>query len=106
MTEETSPREILTFTPPGGTFNKADYEWLAAVRVTVRGGDGGGGPDGTPGQPGETNVKLIGADELPETVPLTVGEGGKGAKPHGANGADGFVILELFDYHPGLGTDA
>jgi hypothetical protein len=94
------PREILTFVAPGGTFRKADYPWLLAVRVTVRGGDGGGASDGTPGQDGQTALTLLRVEDLPAEVPITVGAGGKGAPPLGKDGADGFVLMELFDVVP------
>lgn len=63
------PREVLTFLPPGGVFQKADYPWLKAVRVTLRGGDSAAG------HPGGTNSQTLPVDALPDLFSVTVGHG-------------------------------
>lgn len=90
------PREVISYSPPGGTFRKGDYPWLVAVRVTLKGGDGGAGERGEPGQPGESVSKVILASDLGEEELVTIGEGGKGASGVG-DGHDGYVLVELFD---------
>jgi hypothetical protein len=100
MSDEVSPREILSFTPPGGEFRKAEYPWLVAVRVTARGGDGSNAADGSPGGKGETSIVLVPVADLEEVTTITVGSGGKGVGPKSPDGADGFVLLELFDENP------
>ena len=75
------PREMISYSPPGGIFRKGDYPWLVAVRVTIKGGDGGTGARGEHGQPGESVSKVILASDLEEEELVTVGEGGKGASP-------------------------
>jgi hypothetical protein len=100
MSDELVPRDILTFTVPGGEFRKADYPWLVAVRATVRGGDGGASSDGNLGEAGETISTLLSASDLEDVVPITVGASGKAGGPDSPDGEDGFVMLELFDAMP------
>lgn len=56
-----TPREILTF-PPGETvtLSKADFPWLVAARVHLKGGDAPG--DGNPGDDGYAVVELYDQD--------------------------------------------
>lgn len=94
-----TPREILTYGPPGGEFRKVDYPWLRAVRVCSRGGDGGAAADGSPGGKGETTFVLLTAERIGEVWQVVVGRGGRGA-PGAQDGQDGFVLLELYDDIP------
>lgn len=94
-----TPREILAYGPPGGEFRKADYPWLRAVRVCVRGGDGGAARDGSPGGLGQTRSMLVRVDEIDSVWRVAIGRGGRGA-PGAENGEDGFVLLELYDQQP------
>jgi hypothetical protein len=81
-----------------GTFTKADYPWLRAIRVRVQAGGGGGGGgsatglnQGSPGGGGqgghyaESFITDIAA--LPSSAPVTVGSGGSGGV--GAAGSTG-----------------
>lgn len=90
------PREILTYSPPGGEFRRADYPWLRAVRASIRGGNGGAASDGSPGGLGQTRSVLIPVDEISEVWKVVVTRGGRGA-PGAEDGQDGFVMLELYD---------
>jgi hypothetical protein len=91
-----APRDVVSYSPPGGTFRKADYPWLVAIRVTARGGDGGGNSAGEPGGPGETLSRVILATDLADEETVAVGAGGHAA-PGGRDGADGYILVELFD---------
>lgn len=49
------PRQVLVFDQPGtATFCKADYPWLVAIQVLLRGADGG-----TAGQHGEGGYMIV-----------------------------------------------
>src|SRR5690606_15035746 len=71
-----------------GTFKKADYPGLRAVRVKVQGGGGGGGACqattggnsslGAGGGGGGYAEKFILAEDLEDTETITVGAGGNG----------------------------
>jgi len=88
----------VTFTA-SGTFDKATYPWLRAVRVRVQGGGGGGrGPSATSGASGITagggaaggySEKWIAASGLGASETVTIGAGGAGGAAGGNNGADG-----------------
>jgi hypothetical protein len=92
-----TPRDVVSYSAPGGTFRKADYPWLVAIRVTVRGGDGGAGLNGEPGGTGESASVVILASNLGDEEVVTVGAGGNAAAPAGRAGQDGYVLVELFD---------
>jgi len=78
-----------------GTFNKGDYPWLRAIRVTVLGGGGAGGgarstglgevSGGSGGGGGGTAIKFITADSLNSTETVTVGSGGTGINGDAGN---------------------
>jgi hypothetical protein len=86
-------REIVYFTS-NGTFTKASYPWLRAVRVRVQGAGGGGGGAAATGANQASNANggaggayaesLIAASSLGSSVTVTVGGGGAGG-----NGFDG-----------------
>ena len=86
-------RQTVTFTS-SGTFSKATYPWLRAIKVTcVGGGGGGGGGNGsaTVGQGGgggggtaESFITDIAA--LSASVTVTVGGGGAGSSSSGGGG--------------------
>lgn len=100
MSNMVTPREIVTVGPPGGEFRKAEYPWLRAVRLCVRGGDGGAASDGTPGESGETRFLTLSIDEVPALLRVMLGRGGRGA-PGAQDGEDGFALVELYDQEPG-----
>lgn len=77
---EGSPREVVTFSYPGGKFKKADYPWAKEIRVTLRGGDS------ADGNPGEIMSQQLTLDDLDPETDVTVG-----------GGANAFAIVELFD---------
>jgi hypothetical protein len=89
-------REIVYFTS-NGTFTKASYPWLRAVRVRVQGGGGGGGgaesttslqgAAGAGGAGGGYAELLIAASSLGSSETVTVGAAGSGAS--GASGSAG-----------------
>lgn len=102
------PRQILTYSTPGTfQFKKADYPWLARVRVEVQGGGGGSaGADAAAGQclprPGGAGggyaMSLLNASALGAVETVVVGAGGPagtGNNPGGAGDPSsfgGFVI--------------
>lgn len=92
-------RQVLTFTS-SGSFSRAAYPWLRAIRVICQGGGGAGGgaaattgtqysagQGGGPGAAAERFYTDIAA--LPSTVTITVGSGGVPAE--GAAGAAGGI---------------
>ncbi len=89
-------REVVVFTADG-SFNKADYPWLRAVRVWVVGGGGGGGgaeqtsgsqaSAGAGGGGGGYAESLIPAADLSSSVAVTVGAAG--STTSGGAGGDG-----------------
>ena len=91
-------REVVTFTA-NGTFTKADYPWLRAVRArAVGGGGGGGGAGGTAsgdaaagggGGSGGYAEALVEAASLPASVAVTVGSGGSGGIGEATGAAGG-----------------
>lgn len=93
-------RELVVF-ESSGTFEKADYPWLRAVRVRLVGGGGGGGGVGITssteqaiGQGGSGACyaeSFLGEELLDAQIPVTVGLGGAGGDPGDNNGADGEV---------------
>lgn len=46
MSAEPAPREVLVFDAGRDTLRLADYPWLVATRVILKGGDADGGDDG------------------------------------------------------------
>jgi len=91
-------REVISFTS-SGTFTKASYDWLAAIKVRVQGAGGGGA-----GAPATTGANVISAGDggggggyaesfitdiagLADTITVTVGSGGAGGS--GNDGAAG-----------------
>lgn len=73
-----------------GTFTKATYPWLRAVRVRLVGGGAGGGGCSTStcgggGGGGGYRERFIGATTLAASITVTVGAGGSG----GAGGSPG-----------------
>ena len=92
----TGLREIVTFTADG-TFTKASYPWLRAVRVRLVGGGGAGGGAAAPPTGSETSIgdgggaggyseKLYMVGELAASEPVTVGSGGAGTTAGGTSG--------------------
>lgn len=85
-------RKVVTFTS-SGTFDKADYPWLRAVRVRLVGAGGGGGGasdtdvGGGGGGAGGYAESFIPVDSLAASETLTVGVGGNGNT--GGNGSTG-----------------
>lgn len=93
-------RQIVTFTS-SGTFTKASYPWLRAVRVRLVGGGGGGSGNadgsgtnnigGAGGGGGGYAEDIIAASSLAASETVTVGAGGAGAQGTGsAGGATSF----------------
>lgn len=92
-------REVLTFKEPGAfTFNKADYPWLARVKVLVQGA--GGGSAGANAAAGETIVRpggagggyserLISVGTLGASESVVVGAPGAGGVGNNAGSAGG-----------------
>jgi len=83
-----------------GTFTKASYPWLRAIKVTVVGGGGGGGgaeatgagesAEGAGGAGGGYAIKFItDIAGLSASETVTVGAGGSGAAAGNGNGSDG-----------------
>ena len=93
-------REIVTFTNDG-TFTKASYPWLRAVRVRAVGAGGGGGGAtttgsgqvsvGSGGSAGGYSESFIEASALPSTVSVTVPGGSAGGT--GGTGVTGTPSL-------------
>jgi hypothetical protein len=92
-------RQILYFTS-GGTFTKATYPWLNAIRVRCQAGGGGGagcattsagqyngGRSGAAGAYAESFITNIAG--LAASVTVTVGSGGSGGAAAGAGSAGG-----------------
>lgn len=83
----TGLRQIITF-ETDGTFEKGDYPWLRAVKVTCVGGGGGGGgsaiTDGSQnseagsGGGGGTGISFVLESALDPSESITVGDGGSG----------------------------
>ncbi|MFJ4469619.1 hypothetical protein ACIP2X_19325 [Streptomyces sp. NPDC089424] len=92
-------RQVLYFKEPGGyTFEKADYPWLARVRVMVQAGGGGAaGARANAGQmvahPGASGggyaERMIEASALGATESIVVGVGGDAGTPTVDGGAGG-----------------
>jgi hypothetical protein len=91
-------REIVYFTS-NGTFTKASYPWLRAVRVRLVGGGGGSGGNaatiggevalGGSGGGGGYSESFILASALTSTEAVTVGAGGAAGTSSTAGGAGG-----------------
>lgn len=91
-------RAIVTFTS-SGTFDKADYPWLRAVRVRLVGGGGGGGGAAATsgsewagsggGSAGGYAEGLVAVDDLATAETVTVGPGGAGGAAGGNAGSAG-----------------
>jgi hypothetical protein len=92
-------KEAVYFTS-NGTFTKADYPWLRAIRVRLVGGGGGGGGcattsanqvavgrSGGAGAYAESFITDIAG--LSASVTVTTGSGGAGGAAGNNNGADG-----------------
>lgn len=118
---ETGLRQVVKFTA-SGSFAKADYPWLRAVRVKVQGGGGAGsgsnsttGTSGSGGGGGGYAEKLIPVASLAASETVTIGAGGAGAGAAGAassfgahcsgNGGDG-GSLRSTDGGQGVGGGA
>lgn len=91
----TGLRAIVTFTS-SGTFTKANYQWLRAVRVRVVGGGGGGtgnGNGGLTGGPGGGGggyaEAMVDVGSLGSSETVTVGAGGAGSSGFTAGTAGG-----------------
>ena len=92
-----------------GTFTKASYPWLRAIRVFVTGGGGGGGGGesatgsgqlsvGGGGGGGATAVKFLLASSLGASETVTVGGGGAGGSEDGTDGtASSFATGEAYE---------
>ena len=92
-------REQVRFTS-SGTFVKADFPWLRAIRVRVQAGGGGGGGAATSssgqaalgsggGGGGYAESFITDIAGLPASVTVTRGDGGAGAAAGNNNGATG-----------------
>ena len=92
-------RETVTFTS-NGTFTKADYPWLKAMRVKLVGGGGGGGWANTTtsgqvavagggGGGGYSEKFIVDIAGLSVSETVTVGSGGSGSIFGGATGSNG-----------------
>jgi hypothetical protein len=94
-------RDILYYTS-SGTFSKADYPYLSAIRVKVQaGGGGGGGAEGTISGNATSTSKggngggagyaeaFVLASSLSDSETVTVGAGGTGGAANSAGGAGG-----------------
>jgi hypothetical protein len=83
--------ETLYFTS-SGTFTKATYPWLRAIKVRLVGGGGGGGSatiqlgSGGGGGGGGYAESLLVASTLGASVAVTVGAGGAGGTGNGGTG--------------------
>lgn len=109
------PRQVLYYTA-NGTFKKADYPWLRAIRVRVQGGGGGGGGAaatsvnfsvGTGGGGGGYAESFItDIASLAATVTVTRGAGGTAAAggTGGTGGASSFGALVAAGGGAGGGT--
>ncbi|MDH6489683.1 hypothetical protein [Streptomyces sp. SAI-127] len=92
-------RQILYFKTPGSyTFKKADYPWLARVRVRVQAGGGGAAgarasANQLVAQPGGSgggySERLIDVSALGATESIVVGDGGDAGTPTVDGGAGG-----------------
>jgi hypothetical protein len=104
-------REVVTFTS-NGTFTKATYPWLRAVRVRVHGGGGGGGGGGSTaagttrisggGAGGGYAESFLLASAVGSSETVTVGAGGAGGAATGdsagtSGGASSFGSLVTAD---------
>ncbi|WP_155931510.1 hypothetical protein [Methylopila sp. 73B] len=89
--------EAVVFTA-SGTFTKSNYPWAKRAYVVVSGGGGGGGSGsigdataarvaGAGGAPGVVSDRWFSMDQLPSTVPVTVGAGGSGGPSVTSTGA-------------------
>ncbi len=89
------PRQVLYYTA-NGTFKKADYPWLRAIRVRVQGGGGaGGGAAATSGAiqsfgqggggGGYAESFITDIASLAATITVTRGAGGTGVAAGGGN---------------------
>jgi hypothetical protein len=107
-------REQLRFTSTG-TFSKASYPYLRAIRVRVVGGGGGGGSaqnadacGGGGGGGGYAEGFITDIAGLASSVTVTIGGGGAGATTAGATGVDGstttFSTISATGGSGGLGT--
>lgn len=82
------PVDVQYF-PASGTWVKPP----GAVRVDMVLAGAGSGAVGTmDGQPGERTEASFPADELPDTLDVIIGKGGRGTDG-GGDGADGCVII-------------
>lgn len=90
-----APREVVYFTS-SGSFTKATYPWLRAIRIKVVGGGGSGGGAGTTGstQCGASSGGAAGGyaerfftdiSSLDATVTVTVGTGGAATSTYTGN---------------------
>jgi hypothetical protein len=107
-------RQQVQFTSMG-SFAKADYPWLKAIRVRVVGGGGGGGSaqnadacGGGGGGGGYAEGFITDIAGLASSVTVTIGTGGAGATTAGATGVDGgtttFSTISATGGSGGLGT--
>lgn len=102
-------RETVTFTS-SGTFTKASYPWLRAIRVKVQGGGGGGGGvddvdnigDAVGASGGGAGVYaesfLTDIDALASSVTVTVGAGGAGGPGGRGSGPAGVAEIGGWSY--------
>lgn len=112
-------RQIVVFTA-SGTFTKADYPWLRAVKVICIGGGGGAGGCNVTGAGemsaagggggGALAMSYIEASALAASETVTVGAGGAGATTYagGSDGGDssfGSHVVADNGYGGQLGTD-
>jgi len=85
------PRETIILTKDT-VFQKSDYPWLIAVRVTMQ------AASSYDGNPGHTESSLIRATDFAESVYYHHSRGGRGLE--GQQGDDGYVIVELYEEMP------
>jgi hypothetical protein len=110
-------QQVLYYTS-SGTFTKATYPWLRAIRVKVVGGGGGGGSTangvtvngaGGGGGGGYAESFITNISGMASTVTVTVGGAGNGGTPNsvGTNGGTSSfgtaVVASGGEAQPGLG---
>jgi len=107
-------QETVQFTA-NGTFSKASYPYLRAIRVKLVGGGGGGGSAqnadacaGGGGGGGYAEGFITDIAGLASSVTVTIGAGGAGATTAGGTGVDGgtttFSTITATGGSGGLGT--
>jgi hypothetical protein len=102
-------RQQVQFTS-SGSFAKADYPWLKAIRAKVLGGGAGGGAatnadavGGGGGAGGYAEGFITDIAGLGSSVTVTVGAGGDGGSTGGDGGAGGTTTFSTFSGSGGAG---